>query len=417
MSVPSAGLPGPSAIVARMTVVVCCANLFAIVFLQRIVLPLGDLQASCLIPLAASSLLYLAVTHRAAIDLTKLCWFGVFLVAATASQAAGEYAFSVPSFLELLTIYSCWIFRIPLRRSEYLRILWFFQACMLSIIALMLLQYITQFMGLGMLTLEDFVPQAIIVRDFVYIQEISFGLGYLKPNALVMQEASFLSQFIAMALIVEELFFRRKLISILFIIALVMTFSGTGMILAGLFVPVVLRESATRLFLLVLTAAVIILAFVGFGWSDFILGRLGEFSEEGASAYVRFVAPFERILATLREGDLTVVLWGAGAGFVDRIRVNFAWNPWCKIWIEYGLVTFFVYIIFTAIAYFENPPSRIIAAALLVEYWFTGGGSLLQPSIVFGCFFLAIGYIEVGKRVSNYEPEVLGIPEPGESVA
>src|SRR5205085_9805117 len=105
MSARSASLAPAVASSGRTTLFVCCCNLFAIVFLQRIVMPLGNLQVSCLIPIAVGSLLYLSLARHAVVDLTKLCWLGVLLLAAMASHAAGKYSFSVPSFLLLVVLY------------------------------------------------------------------------------------------------------------------------------------------------------------------------------------------------------------------------------------------------------------------------------------------------------------------------
>ncbi len=372
---------------------VCCTNLAAIVFLQRIVVPLGgDMAVSGLIPITWLSLGWLLLTGSAAIDLLTALAVTAFFVAALVSQLLGGAVFSVPSLMLLMMIYLVCCVRVGVTATEYARILDFFQSCMLVVAGATLLQYATQLASLGMPLLEHFVPHALIVRDFNYLQEVVWGSGIWKPNALVMLEASFLSQFLGLALIVEYWLFRRPKRLLLYGAALVLTFSGTGMLLAAITIgAMTLHRGLNRTaVLLLLAVAGMAAALATTGLIDAIIGRLAEFSRSGSSGATRFIAPAFRMYEPLATGDLRLVLWGAGAGFIDK-EVGFAWPPATKVWVEYGLVAFVFYGAFL-LCLVRSTPVPLITVGLVSWYLAFGGGSLLQPPVVFGCFFLGVGY-------------------------
>ncbi len=83
-----------------------------------------------------------------------------------------------------------------------------------------------------------------------YSYEIYYGSSILKSNGVVFLEASFASQFLALAIIVQILLGGGRLRLVLFGAALVSTLSGTGLLLlaAGLALLAVRRggQWATR---------------------------------------------------------------------------------------------------------------------------------------------------------------------------
>lgn len=383
----------PARLGASNPVAICCANVAAIVFLQRIVVPLGAEQAvSCLLPIAWLSMAYLAWTGLAVVDGGALLGCAAFLAAALLSQLLGGASFSITSLGLLMAIYLLCPVRIALSRPDYDRVLRFFQSCMALVALTALGQLALQLLGLGMPLMEHVVPERLIVRSFVYLQEVRWGSGVYKPNGVVMLEASFLSQFLALALIVEYWLFRRPAMLLLFSAALMLTFSGTGMSLAVLTLAyIVWKRGADRnAVILGSVAACMVAGLLATGMFEAISGRLGEFSDRDASASLRFVAPIERVHDTLKAGNLDAVLWGAGAGFIDK-EIGFAWNPPVKIWVEYGAVTFIAYWVFLA-TLVRSAPSATMTVALALEYLLFGGGALLQPPVVFACLFLGISY-------------------------
>lgn len=377
---------------------VCGINVIAAVFLQRIVIPLGDqADISVLLPLAAASIGYLFMTGAAVIDTPRLIACLAFLAAAVISQVFGGNDFSMPSLVLLIALYIILPVRIGITAPDYARILVSFQYAMVAIAVATMAQYAVQLNGGPMPILEDVVPETMIVKDFVYLQEVMWSSGLMKPNGIFMLEPSFLSQFLALALIIEFWCFRRLLYILLFSGVLVVTFSGTGMLLATIMIGVMaLRRGVSRHLIVVGAAAgFVVVGLVLSGWFGAITGRVDEFSDPDASASLRFEAPFIRVYKTLTDGDPMVLLFGVGAGTIEE--VGFAWNPPVKVWIEYGVIVCLLYMIFM-LTVFRKAPLPMLALALALEYFFFGGGSLLQPQMVCLCFFLACGYAAIAAR-------------------
>jgi len=373
---------------------VCLMNVAAIVFLQRLVIPLGGSAAvSCLLPIAGGSLMLLLYQGAAIIDPVRLVAAFTFVTAAFFVNVASGSEFSLGSVSLLAVIYLLLPIRIVITAREYVDILRFFTGCAVVVAMLTFLQIGVQVVGFKMPILEWVLPDAIIVKNFNYLQQISWGSGLLKPNGIVMLEASFLSQFLALGLIIEYWVVGRPARQFLLAGALVLTFSGTGLFLATLvLVPMVIWRGVDRATLLLATAAVcVVLGLWASGYLTAIIGRVEEFSREDSSASLRFIAPVTRVIEFLQEPDITRVFLGFGAGFIDR-EIGFAWNPPVKVLVEYGLVVWMLYFVLLA-SLARALPSAAIAAALALLYLVLGGGALLQPPIVFACYFLGFGYV------------------------
>ena len=179
---------------------VCLMNVAAIVFLQRLVIPLGGSAAvSCLLPIAGGSLMLLLYQGAAIIDPVRLVAAFTFVTAAFFVNVASGSEFSLGSVSLLAVIYLLLPIRIVITAREYVDILRFFTGCAVVVAMLTFLQIGVQVVGFKMPILEWVLPDAIIVKNFNYLQQISWGSGLLKPNGIVMLEASFLSQFLALA--------------------------------------------------------------------------------------------------------------------------------------------------------------------------------------------------------------------------
>src|SRR5687767_10969167 len=80
-----------------MEVLVCKANIAAIVFLPRLVVPLNEQNIPLLLPIAVCSIGLLLIVGKAVISQLRLLTCLAFLVAATTSQALGGTDFSISS--------------------------------------------------------------------------------------------------------------------------------------------------------------------------------------------------------------------------------------------------------------------------------------------------------------------------------
>jgi hypothetical protein len=135
-------------------------------------------------------------------------------------------------------------------------------------------------------------------------------------------EPSVFSQFMALGLIIEMLTRRRPVYFGLFAAALLLSFSGTGMmVLASFFIvsaPLLGRRGVMVLVIgvggLALAAAVMALAAPEF--AEALVGRLGEFSQPGTSGHLRFITPWWITADVLARTPRP--WWGSAPGSAKR---------------------------------------------------------------------------------------------------
>jgi hypothetical protein len=375
-----------------------CGCIFCVIFLQRIALPLGgSISVSASVPGFGLALIYLFMTGRAFYEMPDFALMVTFLtVCVTASLISSGIAYSVPSMLLLMFVYVTWGLRIPLTDDEYHSALKFFQSCMLVFVPIEAAQYLSQFAGLGMPILESVVPNSFLTTDFVYVQEIFWNAGIMRPNGIFMLEPSFLAQFLALALAIEVIVFQRKLFIVLYGIALTGTFGGTGFLIAAMLLPRLLIQRSTRWFVIGFGAVLLATAW-GSGMLNIIGNRANEMSDPNQSGNGRFVHPYERVIDTIVDGDLTNFLFGHGPGWLDRPSGS-ANPPTAKIWVEYGFPAFLTFMAYCLRMFFRNLRYPELSITLFTAYAVVAGGSLLQSAVLYVCFFLGTGYAVYDQR-------------------
>jgi hypothetical protein len=180
---------------------------------------------------------------------------------------------------------------------------------------------------------------------------------------------------------------RRRLA--LFGAALLMTFSGTGLVLlaSGLIVLALRRGGrwAWRMALVITVSAVVV------GTTPIrgvLLDRVSEFSEQGSSGNARFNAPYDLVFNAIST-DLPALLVGRGAGSVD-LDVNY-FNPTGipsnypaipKLLGEYGLPSTVVFIAFLMTLFLRRCPSAVLGLIAVVMFFFLSG-ALLEPPVIY----------------------------------
>src|SRR5690606_12127460 len=100
-------------------------------------------------------------------------------------------------------------------------------------VPLIVLQWTLQFTvkpGLWF-NIETLIPKALLVPDYYYERLVRYGSPLTKPNGIFFLEVSFLSQMIALAIVIEVACFHdmRRVAVLLF--GLAATTAGTGILL------------------------------------------------------------------------------------------------------------------------------------------------------------------------------------------
>lgn len=365
------------------------------VLLQRFSIPFNSKQIAIVFFLTYFFLLYSFFCKRIHIEISRLILFllGVCSVLFVTLFIRGE--FSVFSLIYLITLYFAFIFYADFSEQEYRKILFMFQNLMLFLSFIGILQIGVQLAGVPYDDYFSYLPFKYVQGGYNTSYPIVYGSDIYKANAVVFLEPSFFSQVLAIALIIETVFFKRFWCILIYLVALICTFSGTGLLLLALTFPLWLRhvfkQPKTR-YTFIACAVIGLLVFFNSDFIDksFYYNRIAEFSSKGESANIRFIAPYTA-MAEIIHTDTSTFLIGSGAGAVtaleDNYMANFPVIP--KLVIEYGLIAGGLFLLFLGYCIFTRQRSYTLAAAVAFMY-FILSGSLLQSQTAFFIFLLTV---------------------------
>ncbi len=359
--------------------------------LQRFGFPLGEQSVSIVGPLGLALAGWGLATRTLAMHRQRTALFlglvGLAVIGA-AWHAMTPNAYGTPPSMKsliqflALTGFGCLSFAEAVDEAAFFRIF----SNLLALIALAgILQFVAQFAGLSIFRFGDFLPASILF-EHGYNLEIPVGIGsLLKANGFFLVEPSVFSQVLAVGIMIEILTSRRPARLALFAIALLLSFSGTGLIVLAVFLATaglrVGRRAAVAIVgsavaLVIMVAAVVILVpAVGHIFQD----RLAEFSDPKSSAFTRFVTPFW-LAGDVLARTPSALLAGIGASVSEHLTVpyEYAINTPVKIFLEYGAPLLAVYVALFCVA-----ARTVLQGALflpcMVLFFFTGGYQQFAP--------------------------------------
>lgn len=328
---------------------------------------------------------------RPVFDAGRAGLYFLFVIVSGLSTALFTVNYSFKSFALYATLYLPMVMAFRVTDAAYRRCMGFFSSLMLGVVCIVIAQHATQ-LTVGWQywpNLDTLLAPSLLIPNFNYIQPIVWGMNYMKPNGIFFLEVSFLSQFIALALGVELVIFRRWWRILAFTATLFISFAGTGLLLLLLTIPVLIGRVSIRNMVFAIAAfAVIGLLAWWLGWVDLVSHRFTEFDRSGASANMRFVEPFNRLLSF--AADPHSIYRGIGAGQIEK-ALNFQWWPITKAILEYGIIPGLLFYAFFLYALFNRAPSLRIAFLLAV--WFSFEGALLTAVNPITCVLLSTMFI------------------------
>jgi hypothetical protein len=379
--------------------------------LQRIVVP-GTVVFVAL-PIAYLVVAALAVRGHIVADLPRtLAYLAASALCGTATLVATAWngldgSLTSLGLLAVLYIPCCGRLS-PALRQRFPDVLEFFQKLMCVVAAVCIGQYVAQLAGWTFEDLLAFLPTNTLASTDEYnlSYPLSYGSSIYKSNGIVFLEASFCSQFLAMAIIVQILLGRRWWRIALLGVGLVTTFSGTGIVLlgAGLLVLAVRRGGrwAARA-AVCLAAAAIAVSFTPAG--TLLLERSTETAQQGSSGYIRFVAPYELVLASVPE-DTSALLVGRGPGSISRdaeffnpnnVEANYPTIP--KLVGEYGLPAALAFLAFILMLFLRGAPSATLGLMAGLLFFVLSSALLTAPIVYFA--WLISGLFATGPPVEG----------------
>ncbi len=366
------------------------AQVISLVFLQKLGITLGDKVLALALPLYLLGLVVLSVQQgKLEIHPTRLVLYLVFLASALLSQTIHGKTFSMTSMILVLTLYLPVIFRYAVDRALFLKCMRSFQTAMLAIAVIVFLQQISQrIWGFHVWPdMNKMVPEQFLIPNFNYWREMGYKVGVFQPNAFFFLEVSIVSQFLAIALIIEFEHLKRISWMVTLGLALLLTYAGTGLLVIACTVPFLLPRLSPRLLIGGFFAAVVA-AIIGLqvGWLDQVATRVSEIQESGTSGYYRFVVPYNALVASFEDVD--TLFFGMGAGAQVEAGNEAVTLPINKLLQEYGLITTVSFFLLFSYCLFEARPSVAVCVGLFVLFNVCGG-SLAVP--VYVLFYVLIG--------------------------
>lgn len=280
----------------------------------------------------------------------------------------------------LLVLYAP--FAICLRPTVGTNALWqwlmkWFIICMLGLAVAGIVQFYAQFVlhAPWLFDYTTLIP-APIRGSGVYNTTNHVG-SLIKSNGFFLREASGFSWYIAFALICEWSLRRRKLVMATFALAIVVSYSGSGLLALGVAMLFPLgQRTLVRVLGLVLAGGVFVLVFGDALNLTYTLGRVGEFDSTHSSAYCRFILP-GKVVAEQIDSDTWTTLFGHGPGTTQKL-FGTCETTYAKVVIEYGILgTIAVGALILAAVNRSLAPIRM--RVVLVVQWLLLGGNLLAP--------------------------------------
>jgi hypothetical protein len=224
--------------------------------------------------------------------------------------------------------------------------------------------------------IENFVPDTFIVQHFNHQAAMEYGSHEFRANGVFMLEPSFFSQLLAVA-IVAELCTRGRVTRLaIFGLALIASYSGTGIAVLAICLPLCLV--AQRRWGLLLTGMVALVAIVlvhEYVHAIRILSRVSEFSNTHSSGYSRFVGGFYLFEQFLwHEPWRALFGYGAGAftNYASRSGNGGDEMALFKIVLEFGLVGAVAYFGFLFCCLFYSSAPRVLILAVAITYFLNG---------------------------------------------
>lgn len=275
----------------------------------------------------------------------------------------------------------------------------------------------TQFVGLRYQDwLAMLVPKTFLMQGFVITYPVQYDSPIYRANAWIGLEPSIVSIQLGVCLVLAVLLRARARTLLLLAVGLVCTVSGSGIVIFGVALVVMLlqpiRRQIARFFvpgLLVVGLA----ALTPIGQQ--MLGRLTEVSSSGSSASLRAITPYRYLWADW-TADPLIALVGHGAGSSQKIieATNvpglLVASP-IKVFFDYGLVAGTALAVFLIACYLDGP-TRSLAAGLFLSSWVlqpaTTALVIVLPTMLFITWWAPRDFapVEVEPLVQNSRAEV-----------
>jgi hypothetical protein len=363
-------------------------------FLQRFAIPAGDAKIH-LASIVTFAVVAWGVTARrlrlaSGSFMMFLLLLGValasFLIDSQVVLRAGVRLSNI-SMIHFLGLFALFSFRFA-RPVDQTRIFALYQDLVLVIVLCGFAQFTLQFVGFQFFSFVPYVPIDYLVEPlFNVVIPISGDGAPYKANGMFLVEPSVFSQVTAVSIAIEVICFRRMSRLLLLFGGMLISVSGTGMIVLGVFGIIFASNprNARPSEMLGLAMAVAIAALAVYlvfpEIFERMFSRVDEFGAQGSSANIRFTSIITGLVyAYERFPDF--LFWGVGAGSAEALAYDqsVGINTLTKVAIEYGFVAFVVWFAYHVSAVWHRHLVAIVVP-VLVFFWTGGNYQQFGPAI------------------------------------
>jgi hypothetical protein len=397
------------------------ALLASALFLQRFGLPFfSGTRLSFDFVFALLIFAHQFASGRLFIQYDRLLWFLVFVLAATSSLCLNFERSRLTSYGLVVLIYFLFTLRRSSTPDQYKSTLQGFQSLVLILSCLAILEVPAQFIvdPRKLMMFFGIFPDSVLPLNGEggrgganTMGTLSAAGGVLKSNGIFLGEASGMSQIAALGILIELLEFRRPRYLILLTLGFLLAYSGTGVTILLVSLPLAFladRKAQPPLMLVGLFAFGLLAA--GLINLSAFTSRIGEFQENGSSGFVRFTSSFWMAAEYFPTASLPQLLLGNGPGEgAHPHRGDLAYTASASCWLNwiylYGLIGAFLFTCFMASCFQRSRCPKPLIVALIYQYLFTGGsvaGTVTQIIMVILC------------TLNGPEPRRGRIDEPGQ---
>lgn len=371
----------------RLSYWLICSLIVSVTILIKFAVPFGSNQLFFAFFTIYAAVGIGLVSHRLILNPKMLAAYLLMMGTLFTTQLIGGTIFSFSSVLMLTLIHLPYVFRLRDGALPPYAEMLFYQKLMVIVAILGIIQFFAQYV-IGyqyVYFLDALFPQQFIMQNFHGLNPLNRD-GIYKSSGIFIQEPSNFSQLLALALIIEMVFLMNWRRIALYLFALALTFSGTGLITLLVLTPFYLIAKR-RFVLLFALACFVVSAPV---WAPFVglektVNRVAEFGNQHSSAYARFISPYKALEDKIfPEGALTT-LTGKGAGSMFRqmgqgVDYEVAMSTWGKIIFEYGVIGGVAYFLFMGYAMFGGRKNLFLVFALTIQFYLLGE-HLFPPTV------------------------------------
>jgi hypothetical protein len=289
------------------------ALLVSSLFLPRFALRFGDTFLQLDLVAIGVILLYQFISGKLLIHYDRFWWFLGLALAATCSLYLNFNRTMLTGYLLFVTLFSLYSLSRSSTVEQYKSTLQAFQSLVMLLSCLAVVQFAAQFVG----EYDRLTHFYGIVPDFLLgpAQANGYFRDSFRANGIFLEEPSFLSQFTALGILIEVLEFRRLRYLLTLSIGFLLSYSGTGLLLLLVFLPLAgLRHDRAALPALLVVIFALGLFATGIIDSSAFTSRVNEFHSERSSAFARFVSPFYLAAQQFDMEALQALLLGSGPG-------------------------------------------------------------------------------------------------------